>query len=90
MYRETQPGEFVGEASQTNHLAWSLLVITLGLIFWALVALTNAENQRYAMASKQCQDRLFPAELNPACLSTVQSRPHWWQHVLYALGHVAG
>ena len=90
MYQETRPGAFVDEPSKVNHIAWSLLLIVIGLIFWAGLALTNAENQRYAIMTKQCQDRLFPAELNNACLTYVQSRPHWWQHVLYGLGHVAG
>jgi hypothetical protein len=90
IYRETHPGEFVGERSDTNHYAWSALVIIVSLILWLLVALNNAENQRHALISKQCQDRLFPAELDYGCLESVRSREHWWQHVLYALGHVTG
>ncbi|HAT31603.1 MAG TPA: hypothetical protein DCW29_12345 [Janthinobacterium sp.] len=88
LYRETRIREFFGEASNTNHLAWSLLVLTLGLIIWLLITLSNAENQRNALASKACQDRVFAAELDTKCLVFVQTRPHWWQHVWYAMTHL--
>lgn len=76
------------DRSNVNHIAWSLLVVTLGLIFWLTLALINAENQRYALLSKQCVDPVFKAETDLRCLHSVQSREHWWQHVTYALRHV--
>ena len=85
MYRETRPREFFGIKSNTNHLAWSLLVLLLALVFWLVVALAAAENQRYALATKACQDRVFPAEIDMSCLRQVKSRDHWWQHVGHAL-----
>jgi len=88
MYRETRSREFVGEKSSTNHLAWSLLVILLALAFWLAVALAAAENQRHALATRACQDRVFPAEIDMSCLQQVKSREHWWQHVGHALVHL--
>jgi hypothetical protein len=88
IYDQTLPTEFVGVRSTVNHLPWSLLVIALGLIFWLTIALIHAENQRYALASGICQDRIFPAEVDTQCLAGVRSRQYWWQHVLYAMGHV--
>lgn len=88
MYREARSGEFVGEASHFNHLAWSLLAIAVGLILWLLIALVNAENQRNALSTRVCQDRVFPTELDMQCLSMVQTRGHWWQHAYYALTHL--
>jgi len=85
MYRETRPREFFGEKSNTNHLAWSLLVVLLALVFWLIVALSAAENQRYALETKACQDRVFPTEIDTSCLKQVKSRDHWWQHVGHAL-----
>ena len=85
MYRETRPREFFGEKSATNHLAWSLLVILLALAFWLVVALAAAENQRHALQTGVCQDRVFPAEIDMSCLKQVKSRAHWWQHVGHAL-----
>jgi hypothetical protein len=88
LYRETRPKEYIEEPSTTNHLPWTLLVLTVGLIVWLLIALNNAENQRNALLSKACQDVVFPAELDTHCLSFVQSRPHWWQNVVYAITHL--
>lgn len=91
MYRDTlPPSEFVGEASRVNHLAWSLLALAAALIFWLMIALANTENQRNALITKACQDRVFPAELDRRCLEFVHSRAHWWQHVAYALTHLNG
>ena len=84
-YRETRPREFFGEKSNTNHLAWSVLVVLLALAFWLAVALAATENQRHALATKACQDRVFPAEIDTSCLKQVKSRDHWWQHVGHAL-----
>ena len=89
IYRESLPPRvYVGEASTTNHWAWSLLVIALGLILWLAIALVSAENQRYALMTRVCQDRVFPAELDAHCLAFVHSRAHWWQHLSYALSHL--
>jgi len=88
MYRETRPREFFGEKSNTNHLAWSLLVVLLALVFWLIVALSAAENQRYALETKACQDRVFPTEIDTSCLKQVKSRDHWWQHLGHALVHL--
>ncbi|MCC7698805.1 hypothetical protein [Janthinobacterium sp. EB271-G4-7A] len=85
MYRETRPREFFGEKSNTNHLAWSLLMVLLALAFWFVVALAAAENQRYALETKACQDHVFPTEIDTSCLKQVKSRDHWWQHVGHAL-----
>ncbi|MGK5061663.1 hypothetical protein [Janthinobacterium sp. LB3P112] len=85
MYRETRPREFFGEKSNTNHLAWSVLVVLLALTFWLVVALAAAENQRYALETKACQDHVFPTEIDSSCLKQVKSRDHWWQHVGHAL-----
>lgn len=87
MYGATRPRDYTGEPSNFNHLAWSLLAIALGLICWLLIALTNAENQRNALIGKACQDRVFPTEIDMACLARVDTRAHWWQHVYYALTH---
>ncbi|MED5598440.1 hypothetical protein VPH41_25340 [Janthinobacterium sp. P210006] len=88
MYRETRPREFFGEKSNTNHLAWSALVVLLALVFWLIVALTAAENQRHALETKACQDRVFPTEIDMSCLKQVKSRDHWWQHLGHALVHL--
>ena len=85
MYRETRPREFFGEKSNINHLAWSLLVVLLALAFWLVVALAVAENQRYALETKACQDHVFPTEIDTSCLKQVKSRDHWWQHMGHAL-----
>jgi hypothetical protein len=87
MYHASNPGHFSGEASRFNHLPWSLLALAVGLIVWLVIALSHAENQRNALATRACQDRVFPAEIDTRCLARVQTRAHWWQHVLYALTH---
>ncbi|MFT5643489.1 MAG: hypothetical protein ACI83P_001036 [Janthinobacterium sp.] len=89
IYRETRlPSVFIGVPSTTNHLAWSLLAIVVGLILWLTIAVTHAENQRNALMTRVCQDRVFDVELDRHCLAFVQTRDHWWQHVYYALSHV--
>jgi hypothetical protein len=87
LYDQTLPPDFFGEKSTVNHLPWSLFVIALGLIFWLTIALVQAENQRYALAARLCQDHVFPTEIDTQCLAGIRSREHWWQHVLYALAH---
>ena len=50
IYRESSPKiENLFEWAYINHLAWSLVVLFLGLIFWLSLALVNAENQRHAL-----------------------------------------
>ena len=90
IYKESSPAlETLFEWAYINHLAWSLVVVLIGLIFWLCVALVNAENQRNALITKQCVDPVFKTELDKKCLRTVQSREHWWQHLSYALGHLS-
>ena len=89
IYRESLPPRvYVGEPSTTNHWAWSLLAIAVGLILWLAIAVASVENQRNALMTKACQDRVFPAELDPKCLAFVRSRAHWWEHLSYALTHL--
>lgn len=88
MYRETRPREFFGEKSTTNHLPWSLLILLTALAIWLALALAAAENQRYALQTKACQDHVFPTEIDTACLKQIKSREHWWQHVGHALMHL--
>ncbi len=76
------------ETSNVNQLAWTLVVILAGLLFWFTVALSNAENQRHALRTNACADRIFKGEVDKSCLVHVHSREHWYQHVWYALTHV--
>jgi len=90
IYKESSPLiETLFEWAYINHVAWSLAVLALGFIVWLLIALSNAENQRNALMTKQCADPVFKGELDKKCLRTVHSREHWWQHVGYALTHVS-
>lgn len=75
--------------SNVNHLAWSLVVLLLILAGWLAAALVNAENQRHALMTKQCQDRVFKEEVDKTCLLTVRSREHWWQHLSYGMRHLS-
>lgn len=89
IYKESSPAiENLFEWAYINHVAWTLAVLALGFIFWLVIALANAENQRNALMTGQCADRVFKGEIDKKCLRTVQSREHWWQHVSYALAHV--
>lgn len=74
--------------SNVNHLAWSLVVALAILAFWLAAALVNAENQRHALMTRQCQDRVFKEEIDKTCLLTVRSREHWWQHLGYGISHL--
>ncbi|CAN7358333.1 MULTISPECIES: hypothetical protein [Duganella] len=90
IYKESSPViESLFEWAYINHVAWSLAVLALGFIVWLVIALTNAENQRNALMTKQCADPVFKGELDKKCLRTVHSREHWWEHVTYALTHVS-
>jgi hypothetical protein len=90
IYKESSPAlETLFEWAYINHVAWSLVFVFLGLIFWLSLALVNAENQRNALITKQCMDPIFKTELDKKCLRTVQSREHWWQHLTYALSNLS-
>ena len=90
MYSESEPDEKkLFNVSNVNHLAWSLLLLAIAFIFWLVVALANAENQRQALATKQCVDRVFKEEIDFKCLRTVKAREHWWDNVGYALTHTS-
>jgi hypothetical protein len=89
MYDRSRPDEDqLFETSNVNHIAWSLAVLFAGIAIWLAIALVNAENQRYALMTGQCQDPVFKGELNEQCLITVRSRDHWWEHLWYAATHV--
>jgi hypothetical protein len=89
IYAKSKPeDEDLYEISHVNHWAWSLVVLLTGVILWLCLALVHAENQRYALETNQCQDRIFPGSVDKQCLLTVNSRAHWWQHLSYAVTHV--
>lgn len=89
IYRESTPvEEDLFERSYVNHVAWSLMLLLVGVMLWMGVALINAENQRFALAGKLCADPVFKGEVDKVCLSKVHSREHWWQHLGYAMLHV--
>jgi hypothetical protein len=89
MYDGSMPNEEdLFETSHVNQLAWTLVVLFAFVIVWLCIALVNAENQRFALASGKCQDPLFKGELDVKCLVHVQSRDHWWEHLWYAATHV--
>jgi hypothetical protein len=89
IYDKSKPeDEDLYETSHVNHVAWGLVVVLAGLVVWLAIALVNAENQRNALAAKQCRDALFKAEIDRQCLLTVRSREHWWQHLWYGVTHV--
>ena len=77
------------ETNMINQLAWTLVVLIGGLAVWLAIALVNAENQRHAMATKQCVDPVFKTEVDVACMKVVNSRPHWWDHLWYGLTHLS-
>lgn len=76
------------ERSYVNQLAWTLAVLFGGLVIWLAIALVNAENQRYALATGKCADPLFKGEIDQKCLVMVHSREHWWEHLWYGMTHV--
>jgi len=87
-FRESSPDEArLFNRTRINQLAWTLIVLLCGLVFWLVVALVNAENQRNALASKMCRDQVFKEEIDRSCLLNVKSREHWWQHLWYAMKH---
>ncbi|MFC5512205.1 hypothetical protein ACFPOU_13845 [Massilia jejuensis] len=89
LYEGARPrDEELFETSNVNHLAWSLVVILFGLVLWLCIALVNAENQRHALMTNKCPDPVFKNGVDKACLYTVRSRDHWWEHLWYAFTHV--
>lgn len=76
------------ETNMINQLAWTLVVLLLGLAVWLAIALVNAENQRNALMTKQCVDPVFKGEIDQVCLQVVESRPHWWNHLWYGMTHL--
>lgn len=77
------------ETSHVNQVAWTLVVLLGGLVFWLAIALVNAENQRNALMRKQCADPIFAGEIDQRCMATVHSREHWWEHLWYGLNHLS-
>jgi hypothetical protein len=89
MYEGARPREEdLFETSHVNHVAWSLVVILAGIVIWLCIAIVNAENQRYALMTGKCPDPVFKGGVDKACLYTVRSRDHWWEHLWYAFTHV--
>jgi hypothetical protein len=76
------------DMTRVNQVACTLAVLMAGLVVWLAIALVNAENQRNALLTKQCQDPVFKGETDMACLQVVSSRPHWWQHLWYGMTHL--
>jgi hypothetical protein len=91
MYDGSRPNEDdLFETSYVNHIAWSLAVFFAGVAVWLGIALVNAENQRYALMTNKCPDPLFKGGIDKACLVTVRSRDHWWEHLWVGITHVRG
>ncbi|MFC0250802.1 hypothetical protein [Massilia consociata] len=89
MYDGSRPNEEdLFETSNVNHVAWSLAVFFAGVAVWLAIALVNAENQRHALMTNKCPDPLFKGGIDKACLVTVRSRDHWWEHLWYGVTHV--
>ena len=89
LYEGARPrDENLFETSNVNHIAWSLAAFFGGLAIWLAIALVNAENQRYALMTNKCPDPLFKGGIDKACLVTVRSRDHWWEHLWYGFTHV--
>lgn len=76
------------ETNMINQLAWTIVVLLAGVAVWFALAIVNAENQRYALATKQCEDPVFKGQVDQRCLQLVNSREHWWQHLWYGLTHL--
>lgn len=89
MYDGSRPvEEDLFETSNVNHIAWTLVVILVGVVIWLAIALINAENQRNALMNKQCTDPVFKGEIDRECLQLVESREHWWEHLWYGVTHL--
>lgn len=89
IYEGSRPNEDeLFETSRVNHVAWSLAAVCALVSIWLAIALVNAENQRYALMTNQCPDLVFKSGVDKACLATVHSRDHWWEHLWYGVTHV--
>lgn len=80
--------ELFEQPSHVNYLAWSLAAVFGFLVIWLSIALVHAENQRNALANSMCLDPVFKVGVDTKCLSTVESREHWWDHLWYGVTHV--
>ena len=88
IYKQSSPQiENLFEWAYINHVAWSLALVLLAVVVWLSVVLVKVENQRHALLTKQCQDKVFTTEIDKKCLRNVNSREHWWQHLQNALMH---
>ncbi len=76
------------ETNLINQVAWTLVVLLAGVVVWFALAVVNAENQRFALINKQCQDPVFKGEVDKQCLLLVNSRAHWWDHLWYGVTHL--
>lgn len=91
MYTDSAPDVAnLFEWAYINHVAWSLAAVLAALVVWLAVALVATENQRNALASQQCMDKVFKTEIDKSCLRKVKSREHWWQHLGFALTNLDG
>jgi hypothetical protein len=77
------------ETSNVNQLAWTLVVLLIGIAIWLCIALVNAENQRHALMTNRCPDPVFKGSVDQRCLVMVRSREHWWEHLWYAVTHLS-
>jgi hypothetical protein len=89
IYDRSRPlEEDLFDSSNVNHVAWTLAVLFGLIAVWLSIALVNAENQRYALMTNKCPDPVFNTGIDKACLVTVRSRDHWWEHWWYGATHV--
>jgi len=89
MYEGSRPNEDeLFETSRVNHVAWSLAAVCVLVSIWLAIALVNTENQRHALVTNKCPDLVFKTGVDKACLVTVRSRDHWWQHLWHAVTNV--
>jgi len=90
IYDKSKPEvEDLFDSSNWNHLAWCLALALVAAVFWLSLALVNAENQRNALMTNQCQDPVFKGTIDRQCLRTVRSRDHWWEHLWYGVTHIS-
>ena len=76
------------ETNMINQLAWTIVVLLAGLVVWLAIALVTAENQRYALVTKKCEDPVFKGEIDKHCLQVVSARDHWWENLWYGMTHL--
>ncbi len=89
MYDRSKPeDEDLTDTKYYLHWLWGVVAVLVAMVFWLCIALVNAENQRYALATNKCADPVFKGEIDRQCLRTVRSRDHWWEHLWYGVSHV--